>query len=89
MLSHVFSVLDIGKDFTKCYPLCFFVLDIGKDTTNVPESNFKTRMKDTFNIGKQEDLRRTMNKKLQIMLEETLMKNIELQKVFIIDASNC
>ena len=38
-------------------------------------------MKGTFNIGKQEILLKDMNKKLQNMLEETLMKNIQLQKV--------
>ena len=38
-------------------------------------------MKGTFNIGKQDVLLKDMNKKLQRMLEETLMKNIEMQKV--------
>ena len=57
-------------------------LDVGKETSSTPESNFKTRMKGTFNIGKQDDLLKDINKKLQRMLEETLMKNVELQKVF-------
>jgi hypothetical protein len=38
-------------------------------------------MKGTFNIGKQEVLLKDMNKKLQRMLEETLTKNIQMQKV--------
>lgn len=50
-------------------------------TTNASESNFKSRVKGTFNIGKQEELLKDMNKKLQRMLEETLMKNIQMQKV--------
>ena len=66
--------------------LCLFkscVADGGKDTTTtLPGSNFKSRMKGTFNIGKQEELLKDMNKKLQRMLEEILMKNIQLQKVF-------
>ncbi|CAB4040965.1 Hypothetical predicted protein [Paramuricea clavata] len=37
-------------------------------------------MKGTFNIGKQEVLLKDMNKKLQRMLEETLTKNIQMQK---------
>ena len=55
-------------------------LDGSKEISSPQESNFKSRMKGTFNIGKQEVLLKDMNKKLQRMLEETLMKNIQMQK---------
>ena len=61
--------------------LCFGFSDISKENASPQESNFKSRMKGTFNIGKQEVLLKDMNKKLQRMLEETLIKNIEMQKV--------
>ncbi|XP_028408032.1 GRIP1-associated protein 1-like [Dendronephthya gigantea] len=62
--------------------------DNSKDISSPQESNFKSRMKGTFNIGKQEILLKDMNKKLQNMLEETLMKNIQLQKDIDILADN-
>lgn len=65
---------------TSCTFLYVFA-DGGKDISSPQESNFKSRMKGTFNMGRQEVMLKDINKKLQRMLEETLMKNIEMQKV--------
>ena len=64
--------------FSVCF---FFLLDSRKDVASPQGSNFKSRMKETFNIGKQEVLLKDMNSKLQRMLEETLVKNIQMQQV--------
>ena len=67
----------------ECFPnfdVCF--LDNRKDVASPQGSNFKSRMKETFNIGKQEVLLKDMNSKLQRMLEETLIKNIQMQQVW-------
>lgn len=62
----------------------FFLLDNRKEVASPQgSSNFKSRMKETFNLGKQEVLLKDMNSKLQRMLEETLIKNIQMQQVWV------
>ena len=58
--------------------------DMYTDAARKKSMTLKEKMKDTLSIGKQgksEDMLKEMNLKMQRVLEETLEKNIQMEKV--------
>ena len=56
------------------------------DVAKKKHMTLKEKMKDSLNIGKQgksEDILKEMNMKMQRVLEETLEKNIQMEKVWL------
>ena len=69
------------------YDICFIIitcLDVHTDVTKKKNMTLKEKMKDSLHIGKHgksEDMLKEMNLKMQRLLEETLEKNIQMEKV--------